>query len=353
MTAAAAPARARRSRRSALRSAPGARDLTRHAGAGELVEASAVVSCDDAGGARAVQDYGSSPIAPVRARRTASAMADIRAGLLAIALASRPATVRQVFYRAVSAGLVAKSEQEYKGTVCRVLGDLRREGVLPFTAIADNTRWMRKPRSYGSLADALRTTQATYKRALWDDQDAYVEVWLEKDALAGVVYDITTEWDVPLMVSRGFASLSFLHAAAMVIASVGKPAHLYYVGDHDPSGIMIPKKIEATLRELAPGAAIHFHRIAVIPEQIAAWKLPTRPTKRTDARSRTFRGESVEADAIEPAQLRELVRNAIVKHIDQAQLARVRVAESAERETLAMMIARGLPSTRPRPGGIG
>ena len=111
-------------------------------------------------------------------------------------------TVRQVFYRLVSSGVIPKTEASYKNIVVRLLGIMRREGDLPFRWIADNTRWMRKPSTYSSLEHALDNTIATYRRALWDQQDSYVEIWLEKDALAGVLYDVTAEWDVPLMVTR-------------------------------------------------------------------------------------------------------------------------------------------------------
>ena len=97
---------------------------------------------------------------------------------------------------------------------------------------------MRKPDTHSSPEEALANTARTYRKALWDDQDAYVEIWCEKDALAGVLYKETAVWDVPLMVSRGFASLTFLAEAAEAIAAEGKPAYLYYFGDHDPSGVL-------------------------------------------------------------------------------------------------------------------
>ena len=75
--------------------------------------------------------------------------------------------------------------------------------MIPYGWIADSTRWMRKPKSYSGLVDMLSTTRDTYRRALWSTQPAYVEVWLEKDALAGVIYTETEDWDVPLMVTRG------------------------------------------------------------------------------------------------------------------------------------------------------
>ena len=245
-----------------------------------------------------------------------------------------PMTVRQVFYRLVSLGVIDKTENEYKSTVCRLLTDMRRNDEIPFSWIADNTRWMRKPTTYSNLEQAVQETAQFYRRRLWDEQGVYVEVWLEKDALSGVLYPITAQYDVPLMATRGYPSLSFLHSAAEGILEEDKPTFLYYIGDHDPAGVHIPQKVEADLREMAAGAQIHFERIAVNVDQIEAWNLPMRPTKKTDSRSKTFKGGSVEADAIPPADLRALVEEAITQHIDKEMLHTTTVAERSERELL-------------------
>ncbi len=225
-------------------------------------------------------------------------------------------TVRQVFYQLTTLGTIDKTENEYKNTVVRLLTQMRLDGTLPFLSIADNTRWMRKPRTFSSMRQALRTTAESYRRATWDNQSSYVEIWLEKDALAGVIYQETAEWDVPLMVTRGYPSVSYLHSAAEAILECAKPAFLYYLGDHDPSGLDISRNVERRLREFATGAEIHFVRIAVRPDQIINWKLPSRPTKSTDSRAREFQGNSVEVDAIPPARLRNLVRQSIERHVD-------------------------------------
>ena len=151
--------------------------------------------------------------------------------------------------------------------------------MLPYDWLADNTRWQRKPRTFDSVEEALKETARFYRKSLWADADSYVEIWLEKDALAGVVYPVTSMYDVPLMVARGYASLSFLHSAAEYINDLDVPTYIYHLGDFDPSGVNAGEKIEETLRELAPDAEIIFERIAVTPQQIAKWDLPTRPTK--------------------------------------------------------------------------
>src|SRR4051794_13483213 len=91
----------------------------------------------------------------------------------------------------------------------------------------DGTRWTHKSVRYGSVEEALEATKRHYRRDCCELDD-YVEVWLEKDALAGVLYRVTDEWGVPLMVTRGFASLSYIHNAAETIERVGKPTFIYY-----------------------------------------------------------------------------------------------------------------------------
>jgi hypothetical protein len=135
------------------------------------------------------------------------------------------------------------------------------------------------------------------------------------------------------MVSRGFSSKSFLYESAQTIIAQGTPAYLHYFGDHDPSGVHIDQHIERALRKYARGAEIQFERVAVLESQIEAWNLPTRPTKKRDSRSKKFKGESVEVDAIEPDVLREIVADSITRHIDKEVLKRTKQVEQLERET--------------------
>lgn len=266
-----------------------------------------------------------------RGRRTRAQMDDVRAAILDVVGADPPMTVRQVFYQLVTRGSISKTEAEYKHTVCRLLAEMRRSGNIPFEWIADNSRWMRKPSSYSSLEEMLAQVRRTYRRGLWETQDAYVEVWIEKEALAGVVLSVTADWDVPLMVTRGYPSLSFLWQAAQSVPD-DKEGILYYFGDYDPSGVDIPRFVKEQLFEF--GAFVSFKREAVTPEQIAEYALPTRPTKQADTRSKNFKGESVELDAFTSAQLRELVKTSITQHLDQETLTRTYEAENAERDTL-------------------
>ena len=268
-----------------------------------------------------------------RVRATRAELETRRHSLFEIVSAMRPMTVRQVFYQATVRGVVDKTESGYQ-KVQTDLVDMRRDGRLPYDWLADNTRMMRKPSTFGSVQEALEDTARLYRKSLWRQADAYVEVWLEKDALSGVVYPITQAYDVPLMVARGYASLSFLHSAAEYIETLSVPTFIYHLGDFDPSGVNAGEKIEQTIRELAPSADISFQRIAVTPEQIDAFNLPTRPTKTSDTRSRGFGAISVELDAFTPHILRGMVEDVIVRHLPADELALLKVAEESERNIL-------------------
>jgi hypothetical protein len=245
-----------------------------------------------------------------RKRSTKAEVEERREALFDIVFAGKPMTVRQTFYQGTVRYIVEKAETGYD-KVQRDLTIMRRTGDVPYGWLADNTRWQRKPRTFDSVEQTLRETAQFYRKSLWTDADSYVEVWLEKDALAGVIYPVTSIYDVPLMVARGYASLSFLYSAAEYINTLPVPAYLYHLGDYDPSGVNAGEKIKETLREMAPDAEIYFERIAVTPEQIAEWNLPTRPTKASDTRSKGFGNISVELDAIDPNALRALVQETI------------------------------------------
>src|SRR5205807_1420265 len=137
-------------------------------------------------------------------------IAGIRNAILDILSEDNPQTVRQVFYALTVKGVIAKAEMEYHRTVIRLLVEMREAGKIPFTWIADNTRWQRKPATFTGLEACLSNTSKFYRRDLWAAMPVYVEVWIEKDALAGVLMEETSVYDVPLMCARGYSSLSFL-----------------------------------------------------------------------------------------------------------------------------------------------
>lgn len=285
-------------------------------------------------------------------------MEAIRVAIYTILEKGQPMTVRQLYYALTVAGAIEKTEAEYKA-VKRLTAEMRRSGAVPYAWLADATRWMRKPTTFSGPEEALKRTAATYRRALWDDALVRPEVWIEKDALAGVLVDVTAEWDCPLMVTRGYPSMSFQHSAAVAAKARGERGQrtrIYYFGDHDPSGVDIDRAIVEGIGEslealegFGPGGPYgvertfadyaDFVRVGVTPEQIDSLALPTRPTKKSDTRSKGFAGASVELDSIPPDTLRQLARDAIEHHVDQRSLQVLRRVELEERRGLEAMAA--------------
>jgi hypothetical protein len=159
----------------------------------------------------------------------------------------------------------------------------------------------------------------------------------EKDAISGVVYPVTAEFDVELCITRGYSSETFTHSIAETVRrndSNAKTTFVYQLGDHDPSGVDAWRSFEQRVREFAPLADVRFERLAVTPQQIDLLQLPTRPTKGSDSRTAGFIGESVEVDAIPASTLRGIVRVAIEQHINIEDLRLHRVAEASEKAGL-------------------
>ena len=271
-------------------------------------------------------------------RRTKREMERLRCEIYETAKKHQPLTLRNLFYLLVVRHIIEKTQKAYKNDVIRVSGGMRTRGEMPYSWFADNTRWMREPRSYASLADMLRNSQETYRRDLWGNQDRYVEVWVESDSAVGFIIDVTEKWDVPLMPARGFSSHTFVNLTVEAIKRQRKPTKIIYLGDYDPSGMCIHRDIERKPAARAPDADIEFKRIAVTPEQIATYNLPGRPPKATDSRIKSFKGEAVEVEAFPPAILKQIVDDEITKDIDKDRLEKLRTVEAAERETLYRIV---------------
>lgn len=187
--------------------------------------------------------------------------------------------------------------------------------------------------------DYARVAAEFYRRDYWSDSPVSVEVWLEKDALAGVLVPVVVEeCGLDLHVTRGYASVTYLQSAADFIRRDGRATYVYLLTDFDPSGLGIAETVASELVRRSSPVEVRAERLAVDREQIDAWELPTRPTKTSDSRSREFVREhgtgSVELDAIPPDTLRILVRKAVERHMDPERLRVMRLAEEQEREGL-------------------
>lgn len=271
-----------------------------------------------------------------RIRSTNNTLDRIDDEILTALTEEHPATLRGTYYRVVSRGAVEKTEGGYR-LVGRQVLKLRRSGRLPYSWITDGTRYVIRPDTWTDLDQMLSTAASSYRRMLWEDQQVDVHIFTEKDAITGVIEGVCDEWHVPLGVLRGYASESFCWKVAESLPT-SHETYLYQLGDHDPSGVDAWRNFEDKVRGFAPDAPVTFERIAVTPEQIDAWSLPTRPTKKSDTRAGGFKGGSVEVDAIRPVMLRELVRDAIERHIDVEQLRLTRAVEASERVVLRSLI---------------
>jgi hypothetical protein len=276
-------------------------------------------------------------------RRSKAQMDDLLSAILEIVDAEESAiTIRHLFYRLVGQNVIPKTERAYK-SLDGHLSRWRKNGEVPWDAFSDSTRWHIQNQTFDGIADALQRARETYRRDLWATQPYYTEVWVEKDAVAGIVSDITSEFGVPLFVCRGFASLSSLYSASLTFKRAqqsGKAVMVYHLGDYDPSGHAAADAIETTFEDVFD-VAVNFERIAITRDQIDEFDLPTRPTKKSDSRAKNWSGEEcVELDSMPPAELRQLVEDAIVSRIDQHAWKQIQKIEREEQKTLKRTLAR-------------
>jgi len=299
--------------------------------------------------------YRASPVK--RHRRTNDDLALVDAAICQAVEDDHPVSLRGVYYRVVSAGAIEKTEAGYN-VIMRQLLKLRRDGTISYSYITDGTRLIRKSASWDELDEMLWTAAESYRRALWNDQDVEVMVFTEKDAISGILFPVTDHWDVPLGVLRGYASETFCYSIAEEILAAhrrSKYVIVYQFGDHDPSGVnawesftekvgaFVSAKLEngATGKTLPLSLIVEFERLAVTPEQIVEYDLPTRPTKASDTRADKFEGESVEVDAIPASELRLIAQHAITQHIDLRALQLTQLAEDSERDILTRLAGGG------------
>jgi hypothetical protein len=220
---------------------------------------------------------------------------------------------------------------------------LRREGIIPWSWITDSNRWMRKPTTWASVEELLEATATTYRKALWRDSAVAVEVWCESESVAGVLYKVTSKWDVPLYPIKGQTSDSFAYGAAQNYREDPRQLVIYYVGDHDPHGYEIETNLHAKLIEHSGRHDIEFERLAVDASDVRRLGLPGGKPKKTSyvdavtGNKVPWTGPAVEVEAIAPPLLRTWLDDWISQHVDQEALRLHKVAEDSEREVLQRM----------------
>lgn len=271
---------------------------------------------------------------PTRARATRSEMDARRSALIGLARENGPCSVRHLYYAATVAKVpgITKDDAGYAKVQRLVLG-LRRSGEIPYHQVVDGTRWMRKPTSWNSVTEALESTARLYRRNLWTSSSWRVEVWAESESIASTIYPVTHRWDVPLMVTRGQSSETFAWTAAEAWQQTDAYPAVLYIGDHDPAGLDIEASLAAKLG-MFYGNDIGWHRVGVTWDQVVELDLPgTEPKVKGRRRPYPFH-LAVEAEALPPRLLTELLDDAIALYVDHDELELLLTVEGEEREGL-------------------
>ena len=243
-------------------------------------------------------------------------------------------TLRQLYYQFVSRDFIANNMREYKN-LGDIINDARLAGLVDWEAIVDRTRNLQKLAHWEAPSDIINACANQYRIDKWADQPYRVECWIEKDALVGVIEGVCNELDIPYFSCRGYTSQSEMWSAAMRLKAHRrgdqKPLILH-LGDHDPSGKDMTRDITDRLSEFS-GGEIEVQRLALNMPQVEQYNPPPNPAKITDSRAEgyiaEFGTESWELDALEPAVIATLIRDATYAVRDADKWA----AQVAEEET--------------------
>lgn len=256
-----------------------------------------------------------------------------------------PLTLRQLFYQLVSRRVFANTESNYK-RLSKFLVKARETGDISASKLEDRSRGVLGQGDWGypgtesfldSVERGLRESWKRFTLPLWEDQPKRILVALEKDALSRLVSSVAADFRVKTFPTRGYGSFSFVTLIARDCDGQ-KPTFILYFGDYDPSGLDIERDLERRL--LRSGAInIKLKRVALTLEQIQQFQLPPLPAKTSDTRLARFMADTggsdvVELDALPPDVLEDLVKTAILSHIDTDKW-NVRVQQTlAEKERL-------------------
>lgn len=240
--------------------------------------------------------------------------------------AYKPLTLRQVYYQLVGKGYIENKVSQYT-MLSGLLKHARIDGYISWEDIEDRVRTYHDLTGWEDSGEYIRGSLKQfltgYRRDLLQTQVIYPEIWIEKDALASIFTRVASPYTIPVVVCRGFSSVSFLNDYKQRLRYQGdKRPVLLYFGDFDPSGVEMLRAMEITLREELLVEGIEFKRVALLKEDISRYRLPHSPEalKKTDSRASKHieqYGElAVELDALPPAVLEEKIRTAIERELD-------------------------------------
>jgi hypothetical protein len=268
-------------------------------------------------------------------------------------------TLRQVYYQLVSRNVIPNNERSYKN-IGELINNARLAGHIDWNAIEDRTRNLKKLSHWLAPDDIINSAAYSYHLDYWDGQECYIEVWVEKDALIGIVGQVCDDLDVSYFSCRGYVSQSELWGAAQRLRSYseqGKHIVLLHLGDHDPSGIDMSRDIRAR-NDLFKNFDVEFHRLALNINQVNRYNPPPNPTKITDSRAKgyieQYGHDCWELDALEPQVISDLITENIVKYRDESVYLEVKEREAREKELLDDMarhwnkISRSWPDIKDR-----
>lgn len=254
-------------------------------------------------------------------------------------------TLRQLYYQLVSRDIIPNTDREY-AKLSGLLKEGRMGGLVDWNAIEDRLRKPSKPGSWESPAAILDSCIYSYEKDRQEGQPTYLEVWVEKDALSGVLKRVTEKYHVRIMVNRGYSSASAMFDAYNRFARFGchvdKPVKVLYLGDFDPSGLDMIRDIADRIEEFRWGARddldFTIEPIALTMDQIEQYNPPPNPAKVTDSRAKDFIARygntSWEVDALKPEVLHELLEEVITNEMDMALYEEVLEAEEEDKTKL-------------------
>lgn len=249
-------------------------------------------------------------------------------------------TLRQLYYQFVARGHIANKQTEYK-RLGSIINDARLAGLLDWNYIVDRTRNVRRLAHWDDPADVIASAAYGYRTDRWANQPHRVEVWIEKDALVGVIAGVCERNDIPYFSCRGYTSQSELWGAAQRMRRydlAGQDPVVLHLGDHDhdPSGVDMTRDIRERLNLF--GAHVQVVRIALNMDQIRQYNPPPNPAKLTDSRASGYIREhgrsSWELDALDPATLDRLIEDEIWAYRDADLWTAATTAMERERELL-------------------
>lgn len=252
-------------------------------------------------------------------------------------------TLRQLYYQFVSRNLITNEEKSYKN-LAGLISDARLAGLINWDAIEDRGRVPTIPLEFTSLRHRVDSAIANYRLPRWEGQETYAELWVEKQALAGVLEPLAHEFHVTLVVNKGYSSSSAMYDASKrfldACGNCEREPRLFYLGDHDPSGEDMVRDIRERL-ELFGVEGIKVEKVALTTAQVRQYNPPPNPAKMTDSRAAAYVAihgrRSWEVDALPPTVLTRLVRAAFRRIIDRPMMDAV--IEEEERGKAALLEA--------------